>query len=127
MSHAVVSPGQRVIGHRSLCHRAGFVSQRWWNRWPGAKPVAPGWPVSEWRPELRNSRPGALADAPGVPGTGVSCPGAKLDAPMPRAKAAELATTKSAISAGIVRNLIMFGLLLVVFRLNSPPRSWVSH
>ena len=45
----------------------------------------------------------------------------------PLAEAAELAATKNAISAGTVRNLIMFGLLLVVFCSNSPPRSWVSH
>ena len=51
----------------------------------------------------------------------------RVDAPMPRAKAAELAATKNAISAGTVRNLITFGLLLVVFCSNSPPRSWVSH
>jgi len=34
--------------------------------------------------------------------------GAKFDAPMPRAKAAELDTIKSSINTGTVRNLIMF-------------------
>jgi hypothetical protein len=55
---------------------------------------------------LRYFWPGALDDAPGVPGFRVSCPGAELDAPC--AKAASV-TARSAISTvADLRSLVIF-------------------